>query len=245
MATLAEQLETLGLSDTEAKLYLAGLRTGPATVNDISLAADIKRTTAYTALDQLKDFGLARSYTEGRKTVFHVEHPEKLSGLLSAQRNELIRKETLVRDLIPELRSFVLEAGEKAHVELLVRPDKINELLFNKFSDSDRVFILGSDSLLGEYIEQLSFLEKFLVLRSQSSKETNILTDSVEPAFTYPSTLHIKQTKKKLSFASVLIFSNDSFLQIHVNSHMSGLHIENKDFMELLSFFFQFLWDAS
>ncbi len=243
--TIERRLEVLGLSNTEARLYLSGLRNGPGTVQELSVVSGIKRTTVYAALERLKSLGLIKLVEEGRITKFHVEHPDKLSDLLTDARKTLIERETLLQHLLPELRSLVQEGTDPIHVQLCGQADEIHKVLFDRFLEEDGLFVLGSDELLTRYVGDLAFLEKFFLLRAQRRLETNILTDAVPSSLTLPSSFTLRQTSSQLAFTSILIFSSRRFLQIHLNAKITGLYIENTDFMDLLSFFFQFLWAAS
>ncbi|HEX8965543.1 MAG TPA: helix-turn-helix domain-containing protein, partial [Patescibacteria group bacterium] len=51
-------LEQLDLSESEAKLYMSLLQTGPISVRDLAIKVGIKRTTAYLYIDLLVEKGL-------------------------------------------------------------------------------------------------------------------------------------------------------------------------------------------
>ena len=52
-----EELRKYGLSEKEAKVYLALLKKGPSTVNEIAESADLVRTTTYDILKILREEG--------------------------------------------------------------------------------------------------------------------------------------------------------------------------------------------
>ncbi|MBS3158284.1 hypothetical protein J4206_03275, partial [Candidatus Woesearchaeota archaeon] len=52
--TVEEQLREYGLSDKEAKVYLACLKAGVCTANKISILTDLRRSTTYDVLESLK-----------------------------------------------------------------------------------------------------------------------------------------------------------------------------------------------
>ena len=51
-------LVNFGLSEKEAKVYLACLEIGDASANEISLKSDLPRTLVYDILERLIDSGL-------------------------------------------------------------------------------------------------------------------------------------------------------------------------------------------
>ena len=52
-------LKNIGLSETEAEVYLASLSLGPTTILKIARSSGVKRTSVYTIIDALKEKGLA------------------------------------------------------------------------------------------------------------------------------------------------------------------------------------------
>ncbi len=75
----------IGLSELEAKVYLAILQLGEATVLKISRVTEIKRTTIYHIIESLKQKGLVSEDVRGLKSFLIVEDPQKLSQLLNAR----------------------------------------------------------------------------------------------------------------------------------------------------------------
>lgn len=96
---LLNTLKEMGLTDNEAKVYLAALELGQATVQELSKKSGVKRTTVYTTVDGLKEKGLLSQTEKGKKTTFIAENPENLVGLSEARYQQLKR-------VLPELRSI-------------------------------------------------------------------------------------------------------------------------------------------
>jgi HTH-type transcriptional regulator, sugar sensing transcriptional regulator len=100
---LAAKLQSLGLSDKEAKVYVAALFLGASPVQRIAEQADVNRATAYVILEQLCAMGLVSQSTEGKKTVFIAEGPAALERFLERQEQELQLKRSELKQLLPEL----------------------------------------------------------------------------------------------------------------------------------------------
>lgn len=92
-------LKELGLTDNEAKVYLAALELGQATVQELAKKSGVKRTTVYTTIDGLKEKGLLSQTKKGKKTTFIAENPENLIGLSEARHQQL-------KNALPELKSI-------------------------------------------------------------------------------------------------------------------------------------------
>lgn len=55
---MIEKLKNLGLNEKEARVYLAALELGEASVQEIAQKSGVKRVTAHVAIEKLKTEGL-------------------------------------------------------------------------------------------------------------------------------------------------------------------------------------------
>lgn len=69
------QLKKLGLTDTEAKVYVSALELGEATTTRIAQKAKLKRTTVYSAILVLRELGLLTRAKRGKRFVYFAEDP--------------------------------------------------------------------------------------------------------------------------------------------------------------------------
>jgi sugar-specific transcriptional regulator TrmB len=103
---LLSQIEDLGLSEKEARVYLANLMIGPATVQKIADQADIKRVTTYVILESLSSLGLVSKSNQGKKTFFTAEDPISLRRLLDKKEQQVAEQKTAFEGLLPDLESL-------------------------------------------------------------------------------------------------------------------------------------------
>jgi HTH-type transcriptional regulator, sugar sensing transcriptional regulator len=113
---LAAKLQSLGLSDKEAKVYVASLFLGPAAVQKIAEQAGVNRATAYVILDQLGEIGLVSQSTEDKKTVFVPEGPEALERWIDSQETLVKSRRSELKTLLPELKQTARAETEDAPV---------------------------------------------------------------------------------------------------------------------------------
>lgn len=103
---LLRQLEDMGLSEKEAKVYVASLMLGPATVQQIANQADIKRVTTYVILESLASLGLVSQTSHGKKTYFTAEEPVSLQRLLDKKQQEVVDQMSAFKNFLPDLESL-------------------------------------------------------------------------------------------------------------------------------------------
>lgn len=103
---IARELKKLGLTDKEAKVYLAALELGYAPIQDIAKKAAINRATTYVIMDSLIQKGIAAHFNKGKKRFFVAESPDQLLGLLRVQEREIEERKREFERILPELRTL-------------------------------------------------------------------------------------------------------------------------------------------
>lgn len=102
---LEQDLQSLGLTEKEARVYLAALELGQASVQKIAAAAHLPRPTCYLQINTLSQRGLMSSVEEGKKRLFIAEPPEALLTLFQREAEEVRAKQEALANMMPELKS--------------------------------------------------------------------------------------------------------------------------------------------
>lgn len=128
-------LTRLGLSESEASMYLALLAHGDQPVQILAREARISRTAAYEVLDTLNKRGLVIKKADGTKWTFLAEDPEKLETYFSQRLSLFTAEFETLKRLTPELR--VRQGAYSTHprVRLLSGYEGLADL----FEDIERV----------------------------------------------------------------------------------------------------------
>lgn len=102
---MLENLQKIGLTEKEAKVYLANLELGAAKIPEIAEKSKIKRTTVYVVVDSLIQKGLVSIYQSKRTKKFVAENPQRLVSILKEKQNYL-------RRIVPQLDALVKNQEE-------------------------------------------------------------------------------------------------------------------------------------
>ena len=103
---MIENLTKFGLSEKEAKVYLAGLELGDSVASDIALKSNLPRTLVYDILERLIDLGLISYSIRDNKKFFRASDPEELLRILH-------EKKEAVNKVLPELKNLQKMKGVK------------------------------------------------------------------------------------------------------------------------------------
>ena len=142
-------IEDLGLSKKEARVYVANLMLGPATVQKIADHADIKRVTTYVILESLAGLGLVSHSNQGKKTYFTAEDPISLRRLLQKKEQQVAEQKTSFEGILPELQKLKNLPAESPNVRFYEGAEGIKSI-FSSFyaSHADEVdMVYGMSNL--------------------------------------------------------------------------------------------------
>jgi sugar-specific transcriptional regulator TrmB len=107
---LHADLQSLGLTDEESKVYLAVLELGGAYVSAIAKKANVHRVSCYHTLGNLVTKGLISSLIRNNMKYFSVESPKVLV-------NQLEEKYHKAQELLPELLSLTNSLAYKPKIQ--------------------------------------------------------------------------------------------------------------------------------
>lgn len=116
IANLAKKLEAVGLTEKQAKVYVAALFLGAAAVQRIAEQAEVNRATTYVILAELAEMGLVSESIEGKKTVYVAEPPEAIERYLSAMEKAITDRKIQLRGVLKDLKDVNRAEVEDAPV---------------------------------------------------------------------------------------------------------------------------------
>jgi HTH-type transcriptional regulator, sugar sensing transcriptional regulator len=130
----AEVLGKVGLTQYEARAYIALVARGVGDAATLAAAAGIPRTSAYKVLESLSEKGYAKP-TGGKPILFRPTPPLDVAEVLKGAIQEVFEK-------LAMLHRVVAEHGEPQLVYLLSGRDKVVSKIGELLDQSTRTFIL-------------------------------------------------------------------------------------------------------
>lgn len=244
---MLKQLQEIGLSEKEARVYLALLELGQAGVPEISQKSGVNRTTTYVILESLIKDGLASQIEKEKKTYFIAEDPEQLLRLIGKQESDLKEKKNEFLKFLPQLAAIFETAGERPKVrfyegkeglrviqeDILKTKDKRIEAFFSQ-DDFEKVF---TKEERGGYFNQRikrGIKARAIYTRSAGPFETVAPGDELRiiPKDKFPVSVDIAIYGDKISISSL-------------RGKYTGVIIENKEMVQTFRSVFELAWEAA
>jgi sugar-specific transcriptional regulator TrmB len=177
-------LRRTGLSDYEAKAYLALVMRSQASAEDVAEVAEIPRTSAYKVLTSLRRKNYVTSRI-GRPVMFQPVPPREIRDRLAAELDRGI-------DMLDSLRGTLTEKGTPQMVYTITGKDKALAKIAEMLDGSKERFFLSSPAL-GEINTALA--HKF----TNALKRGVFITVVAEPSARVPEASEVKRRKDLLA----------------------------------------------
>lgn len=138
---MKDDLKKLGLTEGEAKAYIALLKAGTSTVGPIAKEAGISYSKIYEVLERLIEKGLVSFVTREKTKHFQAIAPNRLADFLEKKEKEINDNKELLKRLLPGLEKmrglapkeeseiFLGTAGLKTAYDLLLENNKDKDFL--------------------------------------------------------------------------------------------------------------------
>jgi sugar-specific transcriptional regulator TrmB len=240
-----EDLTVLGLSDNEAKVYLALSGVGKVRAADIIKETGLHRNLVYQALDELVLKRLASKTTQTGVFRFQTTDPEHL-------RDSINEREAVVARVIDELK----ERGKLSEQEITIYEGEDAVRSFSlknakRLKHGEQIYVLGSggkkfEAAMGEsalanyfseigkrggikilmYRKQLYSSETFLMLRKKHGAEIHFLSFDANPS-------------------ANVVFTNKSVAFHIYEKPLTVIEISNPHLVAAYKNYFDILWNQN
>lgn len=135
-----ESLKKFGLSEKEAKVYLAGLELGDSLASDISLKSNLPRTLIYDILERLIDFGLISYSIKNNKKHFRTANPKELIRIIK-------EKEEAIKEALPQLEEIQkIDGVKRPKVEIYEGKDGMKTVMNDILRSNVKEFLAYGSS---------------------------------------------------------------------------------------------------
>lgn len=245
-ADLEKFLKNLGLEENAQEVYIALLKLGDASVSRIAREAQIKRTTTYNVLENLKEKGLVSSYIEKKVKRFVAESPLKLKNVLESQ---LVALEKY----LPQLQAFYNLAKSKTNIRFFEGEKGAQQISEDALSSKEKtIYSLGSIKNIKEAIGVSIRFTKRRVEKKIFERALRIRKEFDDAYFKEKYVKGQREEFKEVRFLPenleipvlILIYSNKVGV-VCSKEERFGFIIESEDFFKTMKSVFQVIWDIS
>ena len=169
---LENTLSQLGLTPMEAKVYLAILALGSASLSDIAAKGPFNRSSLYPVLESLSEKKFLFLSIKGKRTRYTAEAPEKIKLILKD-------KLSMLDEALPELLLIANKSAVKPKIRFREGYEGIKQAFIDSLHAKDSVLLAfcGADVLTSIRNKSLqTFWEKeYVPKRTKLGKSVQII----------------------------------------------------------------------
>lgn len=252
-----ELLTDIGLSDSEAAMYIALLRHGQQATTFLSQKIGVNRGLGYVVLHSLLQKGLVTKMSRGKVQYFSPLPPEHLVEYLEHQKKEIEGKQERVQTMLsqlvaitnplmtkPKMRFFDGIEGARAVLEsILTSKDKT---LRAYLSLADAINFVGSD-FFHTFASRLT--KEGFALHAIRTHEKDKQALALDPRLKRlgPSKKERRQIRyapENLAFPMTMFLSDDKLVLLSSKEENFALLIESREYLEMQKKLFELVWNS-
>lgn len=132
-----KQLQELGLTNNEAKIYLALLELGSSIAGKISRKTGIHRRTIYDALERLTEKGLVSYIVKNNRKYFEASDPKQLLTLIE-------EKKESINTILPKLEQTYNIKKQKQETLFFKGKQGLKSIFEDQLKERKEILIFGA-----------------------------------------------------------------------------------------------------
>jgi len=230
-----ESLQRLGLSETEAKIYLALVKSEESTAVQLSKKTEVHRRTIYDNLNILLRKGLVNFKIKNGVKYFEATNPKSLKVFIE-------EKSKILDDVLPTLTHLYKEDQKSPKVYVFVGLEGAKAVVEESFKSRRKIYWVGGGVF---FFQALRFSRKFV---EEKVKKMNIKI--VQPDTSEAKDLK-KITKKEnirvlpkdfVSRVGYMIYGDVVVIGIIQKDEVTTIQILSKDCAKAFTNYFNVMW---
>ena len=239
-------LEEIGLTEGESKVYLSLLKLGTSTIGKIIKESQVSNSKIYDILDRLNKKGLVGISIINNVKHFEAKSPSAINDLIS-DKEKNIKK---IKEEIPRLQKMYEYAEPIQEAEILqgIRGIKtFTELILNRLKKGDIFYILGAPSEANELMG--AYFQDWHTRRVKKGVKCKILYNKDAKKWaekrSQTSLTEIKFLPESVKTPALIDIGKDYVATILFGERPLCIVIKNKKIYESYLSYFELLWKSS
>ena len=141
-------LKEAGLTDGEARVYLALLELGPSTTGPIVDKSRVAKSIVYQLLDKLIEKGLVSFILKEMTKHYQAAQPNKILDFIEEREKQLLQNKEKIQKILPELllKQKLAKTSEAQIYEGLRGIQTVHEKTYLRLKRGEEYFYLGVPS---------------------------------------------------------------------------------------------------
>jgi len=237
-------LEKLGITQTEAKIYMLLLRLGSTHATPLIKKAELHRATVYDVLDRLIEKGLVSYVIKEGKRFYEAANPQRFEVILQERQKQLDEQKGLFKEVRPELENLKSIAKQKQEAQIYQGREGLKTVLEEVLRQKKTFYVLGAQGNFQKYLSDYhnywhkQILKRNIPMRMIYAEKCRKLRTKKSPL---PGT-EIRFIKKLYDGPTTTHFYGETVLITTWGEQPLVIKVVNKTLAENYKRFFKIIW---
>jgi sugar-specific transcriptional regulator TrmB len=235
---IQESLVKLGLSETEAKIYLALIMKGPSSAVQISKEIDVHRRTIYDNLSILKRRGLVNFKINSNVKYFEATSPEILK-VLHEEKNQILS------DILPSLKLNYAHTEKTPEVNVFIGLNANKSIIEEALQTKQTIYWMGGGYF---FPNVLNYSRKFIEekIKKMNIKMIQVDRDNTNELKKIVKKANIRLLPKEYSTETgYLVYGNKVAIGIIQGTEVTTVVITSKECSKAYKHYFDIIWKVA
>lgn len=249
------ELQQLGFTRNEANVYLAALKLGKCSVQQLAINTGINRLTVHSIVEKFEVMQIfLRTYEGKRRRVTPVE-PKQLRFIVQREQDAISKKESVLQLLLPRMEELYQQSQRGLEVKLLQGEEGFRFIMDDVLTSTTEHLEYANIDALAKVSGQYLF-GNFLPRKHVIKLKTKFIYPDSPAAHAYIEKNYLKNPesapmevkfipRQQFPFDDSLIVMYDDKVGFMKTPTMNTIIIRDREFSTALRSFFYLFWEHS
>lgn len=232
----------IGLTEGEAKVYLALSEVGSSTVGPIVKKSGVAYSNIYDILNRLIDKGIVSFIIKNKTKYFQAASPSNLVLYLDKKQEQIVQEKEALKKILPDLEKLQ-EAKSKQEAEVFIGKKGLRtayEKLCRNASKKDEIlFFYIHDE---KYAEESNLFYNSIIDLVSGTKNRGICNADYEKSWFAKKSKHLIMRFSNLPLPGNIDIINDKILLVSWGESIFSVLIHSQSLADNLRNYFNEMW---
>ena len=234
---IEKKLESLGLTNTESKLYLTLLQVGSSTAVQLAKETSIHRRTIYDNLAILIKKGLVSYKLKNNTKYFEAINPNTFHGFLEEKKNTL-------NEILPTLVNLFEDKQQTPQITIIEGIEGAKSIIEEAAKTKNQIYWMGGGLF---FFDAMKFSKEFIEkkMTNMNIKIIQARTPDIEKKLRNFKKENIKLVPKKyISRIGYTVYEDTVALGLIQEKGITTIKIVSEDFAKGFKNYFDMIWNS-
>ncbi|MFA5945866.1 MAG: hypothetical protein WC802_03090 [Patescibacteria group bacterium] len=244
---LAEALKMLGATQNAVALYMASFTTGRTTVGKLASICQMDRSSAYIAVEQLRELGvLETDETSARKTIL-ARPPKAVLSRLRTEMRRLRRQHDTIEESLPGLLASYVAHESKPTLQFFSGIEGLHQIADDVLEYGKEEVLLYTNQATEENVFSEADHKEFIAERLRRGLSIRVLAADVPES--YELQRRDKQCRRETRIVDGEPFTSETYIyadkvaMLSFDKEIIGFVVRSKDFAQAQRWMFEQIWE--